>query len=513
MQWRPSVPALFSRPAVVVGAGVLTAALLSTTAVVAEQPQMSPGVTRVGHSKGAFKPDPRYPGSYDAKQQIDIYGGKKNIEEPRPLVELFEPMYKEGPLQEPKDLVGRKNLFAPAFSLYGDWRTAVAYNDNGPGKRVGQIATRLNLEADLSFTATERIHALFRPLDRAGNFTRAEFFGPDAANKVFFELDMVPRTLFFEGDVGNIVAGLTDKYQKYDLPFAVGLVPLIMQNGIWVQSAMAGGAFSFMAFNNAALDISNMDVTFFFGFDKVTTPAIKDAAGKLVDTGLSVYGAATFIEANEGYWEAGIGYIHDHRNLFDDQSYASATVAFTKRYGGWLSNSVRVIGAFGQEKPRVGNKTAEGVIVLVENSLISHKELVLVPYLNMFAGFGRPQSLMRNGDAGGVLNNTGILFQTDGLTGFPKLDDSGADTYGAALGVNYLFDLDQQVVLEAATVQVMETFFDATGRSAKGAQYGVGARYQKNLSRAHIFRADVMYAWRDNDANVAGIRTEFRQKF
>ena len=494
------------------GASLLTASLLASAAPAYAD---DVNVQRVNHSRGAFGPDPRYPSTYDPKQQVDIYGGKKNIDEPRPLIEAGEPMYREGPLQPNWDIVGRKNLVSPAFSIYGDWRTAVAYNDNGngPGKQVGQIATRLNLEVDLQFTATERIHALFRPVDRNGRFTRYEFFGSDASDRAHFELDYVPRTVFFEGDLANIVAGFSDKYQKWDLPFTFGLVPLIFQNGIWVNSAFAGGAFSIVGRNSPALKISNMDFTFFAGGDQVTTPAVKDAAGNLVKHGLAVYGMNAFIEANEGYWEMGAGYIQDYRNdLFGDKSYGSATIAFTKRYFGWLSNSWRGIAAFGQDRQSNGERTADGFIVLMENSLVSSQPLVLVPYLNLFAGFGRPQSLMRNGDAGGVLFNTGILFQTDGLTGYPKLDDTGGDTYGAALGVNYLFNLEQQIVVEAATVQTMGSTVDPT-RAAKGPQYGVGARYQRNLSKAWIFRTDIMYAWRDRDENVAGVRAEFRQKF
>ena len=471
---------------------------------------MSPGVQRAKYDRSAFGSDPKYPGGYDTKQQLDIYGGKHDIKEPRPLVELGQKLYVEGPLSPSYDVIGRKNLFSPSFLVFGDWRTAVAYNDNGPGKRVGQIATRLNLETDLSFTATERVHALFRPLDRKGKFTRAEFFGPDA-DGVHGEFDLVPRTFFFEGDIGNIIAGFTDRYQSYDLPFAVGLTPLIFQNGIWINSAIAGGAISITGRNSPELGIANFDLTFFAGFDKVTTPAIKDAKGNLIEHGVNVYGAGGFFEANEGYWEAGVGYIHDLRDdIFGDKSYGSATVAFTKRYGGWLSNSVRAIGAFGQPNQLIGKKTADGFIILIENSLISPKELVLVPYLNLFAGFGRPQSLLRNGDAGGVLFNTGILFETDGLTGYPKLDDTGQDTYGGAIGVNYLFNLEQQIVLEAATVQVHG---DPVGRAAKGDQYGFGARYQRNLTNYLIFRADAMYAVRQNDSNIAGIRTEIRQKF
>ncbi len=513
MRWRSSAVAAFVRWRSIVGPGVLVAAVVLATMPAGANdaaPEMSPNATRVRNDPKAFGSDPKYSGnSYDPKQQIQIYGGKKNIEEPRPMLELGQKLYVEGPLDPYYNVIGRKNLVQPAFSIFGDWRSAVAYNNNGHGKQVGQIATRLNLETDYQFTATERIHALFRPLDQGGEFTHADFFGPDQKGAKL-KLNGQVRTLFFEGDLGSIVSGFSDRWQSFDAPFAVGLVPLLFQNGIWANSALVGGAFTIPARNSPKLGIANMDLTFFAGFDDVTTPAIKDAKGNLVNHGLSVYGAAAFIEANEGYWEAGLGYLDDRRGLANDASYGSATLAFTRRYFGWLSNSVRGIWTFGQEPQANKKRTADGFIVLIENSLVSKQPLVLVPYLNFFAGFGHPQSLIRNADAGGVLFNTGILFQTDGLTGYPKLDDTGQNAYGGALGLEYLFDLDRQIVLEAATVQVNN--FDPV-RPAKDSQYGVGARYQQNLTKALLFRADVMYAWRLHDENVAGVRTELRLKF
>jgi hypothetical protein len=473
--------------------------------------QMSPEAQVVANDPKAYGPDPHYGSTYAPAQQIEIYGGKHKVDEQRPLVEIGQPLYVEGPLSPTFNDVGKKNLVQPGFSIFGDWRTAVAYNNNGANKEAGQIATRLNLETDLQLTATERIHALFRPFDQNGEFTHADFAGPNQTGAAF-PLNWTPRTLFFEGDLGNIAAGLTNKYQAFDLPFAVGLVPLIFQNGVWVNSAMTGGAASIIGQNSAMFHISNMDMTFFSGFDNVTTPAVKNTNGTLVDHGLSVYGNANFIEANEGYWETGLGYIQDNRGLPFDASYGDATVAFTKRYGGWLSNSVRGIWSFGQQAQANGQHTADGFIFLIENSLISPKELVLVPYANGWVGFGHPQSLMRNGDAGGVLNNTGITFETDGLTGFANLDNSGQDTYGGAVGVEYLFNLDQQIVLEASTVQVRTNDVEL-GRQARGAEYALGARYQRNLTNSLLFRADVIYAEELNQKDNAGIRAELRQKF
>ena len=50
--------------------------------------------------------------------------------------------------------------------------------------------------------------------------------------------------------------------------------------------------------------------------------------------------------------------------------------------------------------------------------------------------------------AGGVLRNIGITFETDNSAGFPHLNASACNVYGRALGVESLFALDRQLVVE-----------------------------------------------------------------
>ena len=454
-----------------------------------------------------FRPDPSYQDKpYSPGAQTDIYGGKRALDAPRPLLELFRPIYEEGPFRPGTNVFGDKNLAFPAFSIFGDWRTAIAHNNNGDVE-TGQIATRLNLDVDLKLTATERIHGFFRPLDRGGKFTRYEFFGDDR-KQGDLNLDGNIETMFFEGDVGAMMSGITGKDSKFDLPIAAGLTPFLFQNGIWVEDAFVGGGASVVAKNSRLFDISNLDVTIFGGFDKVTSPAIKNGDGTLNDDDLSVYGIAAFIEANEGYWEAGYGAIRG-RNNFADDGYQSLTLAFTRRYGGWLSNSLRTIWTFGQDRNQGRQQTADGIIFLAENSFVTSKPSTLVPYLNLWVGLDRPQPLA---DDTGILKNTGINFETDALTGFPKLDDTGNDTYGGALGIQYLFDLDKQLVFEFATVKILGDV-NEPGRAAKDDQYGFGIRYQQPISPAWIVRADAMYGILKSVDDISGIRVELRRKF
>jgi hypothetical protein len=175
-----------------------------------------------------------------------------------------------------------------------------------------------------------------------------------------------------------------------------------------------------------------------------------------------------------------------------------------------MSNSARVIWSFGQNRENNAQQTADGVIVLLENSLITSKPSTYIPYFNFFAGFDRPQSAAR--DNGGILKNTGINFETDGLTGYPKLDDTGHDTFGGAVGINYLFGLDRQIVAEVAGFKIRGDE-NETGRAAADDQLGIGLRYQQPISKVWILRGDVMAGFRSEADDLMGVRFEVRRKF
>ncbi|MGY8959786.1 MAG: hypothetical protein ACKVKG_09720 [Alphaproteobacteria bacterium] len=181
---------------------------------------MSPEAKPVEQGTDAFGPDPVYTNSsYDAKEQIKIYGGKSASPTPRPLIELGTPIYVEGPFQEPLNLIGRKNLVMPALNVSGDWRTAVAFSDSG-NNEVARIATDVNLDIDLKLTATERLHALIEPFDQGGQFLSYKFAGDDRDQGTgIFDVNL--STMFFEGDMGSIYAGLADEYTGVDLPFSL----------------------------------------------------------------------------------------------------------------------------------------------------------------------------------------------------------------------------------------------------------------------------------------------------
>ena len=467
-----------------------------------EPPKHDGRVQIVEHDQSAFGADPHYEDTFDFDEQYRIYGDKAPVTTQRPLLELGRPLFREGPFRPAYDWFGEQNPISPHFLVYGDWRVAAGSssdpNRSGRAEHTNRLATQLNLDLDLKLTATERIHAFVQPFNRGANFTRIED-GEGAEAEFDLNLD----ALYFEGDIGAMLAGVTGEPSAFDLPIAFGKMPLLFQNGVWVEDAFTGVAVTLPAKNSPLLDISNMDITFFAGFDDVTT----DAVGGVNEGETNVFGVTAFIELLEGYMEVGYGFVDGHgsKSGFD---YHNLTAAFTRRYGGLISNSLRVILNLGQDV-KGGPDTAEGALFLIENSLITSNPSTVVPYANFFVGIDTPQSLARAGAAGGVLKNTGINFEADAITGFPSLDARGHDAVGGAIGMNYLFGLDQQVVFEVAG----QTPFDPSDSSAKGDQLAFGIRWQKPFMNRFIVRADTVLGVLENEDNIAGIRLEFRWKF
>ena len=156
-----------------------------------------------------FLPGPQYDKNYEAQKNVDVYGAKSVVDPPRPPIELGRQQYTSGAYEESSTLFGQLNPLLPGLAVYGDWRTAVAYNSNN-GKDIAQIATRLNLDVDLKITGTERLHAFFTPIQENNNkFTRFEFGGGNADEQFNGELDLDPQTLFFEGDFGSLFSGVS----------------------------------------------------------------------------------------------------------------------------------------------------------------------------------------------------------------------------------------------------------------------------------------------------------------
>lgn len=435
---------------------------------------------------------------HDQEREAFPYDTKYPVPTQYPLLQYGRYFYGDGITPKGKNWFGETNLVRPQFYLYGDYRTGIQAGRNAGG-RADNWAHRLNLDMDLRLTDTERFHAFVGPLDEQGRFTRYELVGGDLRYRN--EMDWTPATAFFEGDLGVITGAMQNKSAPFDLPVTFGLVPLLFQNGIWMEDAVTGVAASLPAKHSRLLNWSNFDATFFAVFDQINSPAFVD------DNDAQAFGTAWFIEAYDGYIETGYAYLRDRSR--GERSYHNMTMSYTRRYFHRISNSIRVIVNAGQDLPK-NQRTADGALLLVENSWITPTPLTVVPYANFFAGFNRPQSVARAGISGGILRNTGINFDTDGLNGFATLDPTGADTAGFSLGMDLIGSaLDRQLLVEFSYL----TRHGSNNPNVPGDQFGAGTRYQFPISNATLIRMDAMYGWREQLGDVYGTRIEYRWKF
>ncbi|MCR9293466.1 MAG: hypothetical protein NXI32_12155 [bacterium] len=433
------------------------------------------------------------------EQELGIYRGKTPQPTQRPWLELWRPLYTDGIYPPAKNWLGRYNPIMPHLLVYGDLRTGVGINRNADGD-FNNLAVRLNLDVDLEITATERLHAFLGPADRAGDFTHVDFTdGIDFVDRTDLRFD----TLFFEGDAGSLWGGLTDQDAPFDLPFSFGFLPFFYQNGIWAADNAMGAAVALPARHSRLLNWSNFDASLFWASDQVTSDAFPGD-----NNAAEFLGTAWFIDAYDGYLEFNYAYVHDDSG--EQRSYNNLAVAFSRRYFYRISNAIRFIVNFGQGLPSEA-RTADGHLLLIENAWISASPNNFVPYCNCFYGQGRPQSLARAGVFGGILNNTGINFETDGLTGYPTLDASAANTVGAAVGVNMLgYNFDHQLILEFAALSANSS---PQFRNAAGDQYAIGLRYQRPISNAWLIRTDHMFGFLRSADDIRGSRIELRWKF
>lgn len=448
-----------------------------------------------------FSPTPLANSSlyHDGQREQWVYDNRYDVPTQHPWVEWGRIFYGDGITPRGKNWFGFTNLVRPEFYMYGDFRSGILTGRNAAG-RSDNWANRLNLDMDLKITDTEHFHAFIGPIENEGQFTRLELV--DGELQYRQEIDITPFTGYFEGDMGSILGGLTGQSSPFEFPLTVGLIPLFFQNGIWMEDAVTGAAFSLPARHSNLLNWSNYDATFFAVFDQLDSPAFGNN-----NHAAQAFGTAWFIEAYRGYIETGYAYIRDRNQ--DELSYHNMTVSYTRRYLDRISNSVRVIINAGQDLP-TADRTADGVLLLVENSWITASPLTFVPYANFFAGWNRPQSIARAGIAGGILRNTGINFDTDGVNGLATLDASGSDTAGGSIGMDLLgSDLDKQLLLEASYLTP-----NGNGNAAvKGDQYALGLRFQIPLSNSTLWRFDTMYGWREGLEDVYGTRMEYRWKF
>jgi hypothetical protein len=413
---------------------------------------------------------------------------------PSLLLELGEPFLGTGPFG-PEVELPTGAVWRPSLWVFGTHRMAVQTVDSG-ATRVSEWAHRLDLFANLKLSASDRLLIGLRPLDRENRFTNVSF---EPAGDFQDEFNAVVRTLFFEGDVGEMFSNLdVGDTRMLDIGFSVGRQAVLFQDGILINSGGLGNpdAVSLVRNNLQLPGTSNVRISVFYAWDNVYRDDNRlDRDAQLFGLFTETDFPSTTIDLDLVYIEAGE----------DTGDALFAGFRGVQRIGPF--NTTLTLNA-SLPTERETPQTSRGTLLFNEISWTPpHTEDFL--YLNAFWGIGEFSSAIRGPATGGPLGRTGILFAAVGLGRYGAALGNRADNaVGGSLGYQKVFDRTRkQLIVELGGRKHTNDQVDKSGAVA------AGLRYQQAIGQHYIARVDAFGAVQEGRDPAYGARLEWLTKF
>ena len=407
-----------------------------------------------------------------------------------PIFELGDPFLGFGPISRGWNLPTGAT-WNPSLQLYGGFRSAAQIFD-ARNQRTSEWANRLDLFANLSLTATERLLVAVRPLDKDGQFTSYQFV-PDEDDGWQEELDAEIELLFFEGDFGEIFPDLDrDDSGLLDFGFSVGRQLIQVQDGMLMNDIVDSAGLVRNSLRPAGF--SNLRVTGLAAWNDI------HRGNNLEDESATI--VALLSEADIGKSTVAVDLLYTFSDGTDGDG-AYLGVSSTQRIGEY-NTAFRAMGSYAVDgdSPSVDS----GALIFGEVSWTPHGTID-VTYFNAFAGVEQFTSAARGPDAGGPLGRVGILFEAVGLGRYgAALGNDLSETFGAALG-------RQWIVADARRQWILEAGFRSDFRGDETATAAVAGRLQQAIGSRFIVQMDLFGRIEEGREDGYGARFEFRIKF
>lgn len=413
---------------------------------------------------------------------------------PTLLVEVGEPFLGTGPFG-PEIELPTGAVWRPSLWVFGTHRMAAQTVDDGV-TRISEWAHRLDLFANLKLSASERLLIGLRPLDRDNRFTGVSF-EPDGDGQD--EFNAVVRTLFFEGDLGEMFPNLdVEDTGMFDIGFSVGRQSVLFQDGILIDSGGLGNpdAVSLVRNNLQLPGTSNVRISVFYAWDNVYRDDNRlDGDAQLFGLFTETDFSATTVDLDVAYIEAG-------RNTGDA---FFAGLRGVQRIGAF--NTTLTLNA-SLPLDRETAQTSRGTLVFSEISWTPPRTKDFL-YLNSFWGIGEFSSAIRGPATGGPLGRTGILFAAVGLGRYgAALGNQADNAAGGSLGYQKFLDRTRkQLIVELGGRKSTNDRVDNSG------DFAAGLRYQQAIGQHYVARVDTFGAVREGRDPAYGARIEWLTKF
>lgn len=425
-------------------------------------------------------------------------------ERPPLIVELNEKFLAPGWLKQGIE-IPTGAIWRPAFWVFGEYRTATQYFDNGSAEPIGEWANRLDLFGQLNLSGTERVVVGMRPLDRelasSRQFATWDFRNGDTING--FNADI--QTLFFEGDFGEIFPYL-DPYDTHwlDIGFSVGRMPLLAQQGLLMNESRLDAVT--MTRNTVyGLGDLNLRMTGVYSWGYITRNSSTNPIQNTADSSSSMVALLTESDFRVRTVNADVVYVNSDDARFQDMlAFGLSSIRRWHGFENTYNTSLHVLGSIPTRDTT--DYAQQGELLFSQTSWTPHHTEDLV-WLNSFWAIDQFTSPTRDPLAGSPLAFTGILFGAAGVGRYgAPLGERTNNIAGASVAYQMFYDQTrQQIIWETGG-------FKETSGPARGA-LATGLRYQRAIGQHHILVLEGFVSKNEARNWGQGGRAEIRVKF
>jgi hypothetical protein len=422
---------------------------------------------------------------------------------PERLTLFGDPFLSTGNLEQGFEVPGGA-VWRPRLHFFGTYRTAVQAFNNGD-TTFSEWANRLDLFGNLQLTGTERVVAGFQFLhDRdEGEFTGYNFHpeqdplsrGDEGFVDTAFNADL--RTLFFEGEIGELVPDLrgsrSEDFAPLDLGFAVGRQPLVKQDGLLVNDTV--DAIGLTANSLRVPGGSNLQITGMYGWNEIH----RNNNVEFDDQHLFGFFAETDLPKNT--IEGDLIYVLDDQTGNDSLHWGTGSI----QRMGHFNTTFRALGshAVHDENAAVG----DGILLFGEASWTppyTHDNM----YVTAFWSIDEFTSAARGPLAGGPLGQAGINFAAIGLGRYgAPISNRTSEAAGGAVGYRWLVGNNERTHFTAELGGRHST--EPGGDDSMS----LSGRYQQAIGQHTILQLDLFGSLQESRDPGFGGRIELRYTF
>ncbi len=408
-------------------------------------------------------------------------------------------------------------VFTPCLWGFGTWRAAMqTYESVGTAGRNTELATRLDLFANLQLTTTDKCIVGVAPLDknRFTNFTRYSWESNQGEEGGRSEAGVYLRTAFCEGDFGSLFPMFDPNGTKLiDYGFSVGRQQITFQEGILINDFM--DAVGVVRNNLHAPGFSNIRVTGLYAWDSIDRGA--PSTRQRLNRPGGLYGL--FLQADDPTTTWGLDFVA----VDDDENRATggdgAWVGLSAAQRAWtpwsrlasINTTYRINSSFSRDPD--SNQIADGVLVSAEFSWTPHSSDDVV-YINPFYGFDRYTQASREPIVGGPLAPLGISFASPSL-GNHLSELSGFNTQSAGIAMGYQAFWDnhrRNLVFEVAGLKDnTRNLFSTNGAGTDAAAFTV--QFQQAVGQHVQLQLDGFVSYLEGRDDGTGARAEILVQF